>query len=395
VGFELVDVPHKPLNNAVEQKAENRLVWLKRGIVAGLGAGILLSAKLWVSTREYPLVPLLDIVPPLPYPLDYLLFGLFGVLLVGILLFRGRLAGAFVVAALAVAVLFVLQDQGRLQPWFYQYSFMLAAIGLSNLGRLSTEGALNACRLIVAFTYLWSGLQKAHVSFAENTYPWLIDPLASHLSSEAASAVGHGAYAVPVVEAAIGLGLLVRPFRTLAVVGAILMHAFILFTIGPWGHDWNTVVWPWNMAMVAFNLILFWRAPDNPSLLAVVKPGASTFRAVALVLFAFMPTLNFIGLWDSYLSASLYSANTKEGYVYAKVGTSWTFNASISDKAIEEMNVPAYPEERVYKRVFAEIWCEKTTLFPKYFLVVSGRPEIFSGQSSKATYSCKEVQQSE
>jgi hypothetical protein len=66
VGFELVDVLHKPLNNAVEQKAENRLVWLKRGIVAGLGAGLLLSAKLWVSTREYPLVPLLDFVPPLP-----------------------------------------------------------------------------------------------------------------------------------------------------------------------------------------------------------------------------------------------------------------------------------------------------------------------------------------
>jgi len=81
-------------------------------------------------------VSLLGFGPPLPYPLDYLLFGLFGVLLVGILLFRGRLAGAFVIGALALAILLVLQDQGRLQPWFYQYSFMLAAAGLSNLGRL-------------------------------------------------------------------------------------------------------------------------------------------------------------------------------------------------------------------------------------------------------------------
>src|SRR5215203_1960461 len=166
----------------------------------------------------------------------------------------------------------VLQDQNRLQPWFYQYSFMLGAVGLCNLGRLSAEGALNTCRLIVAFTYFWSGLQKAQVSFAENVYPWLIEPLVSHLPSEAASALGHGAYAVPVMETAIGLGLLVRPLRKPAVVAAILMHAFILFSLGPWGHDWNSVVWPWNLAMVAFDIILFWRAPDNPSLLAVLRP---------------------------------------------------------------------------------------------------------------------------
>ncbi len=338
------------------------------------------------------MVPLLDFAPSLPYPLDYLLFGLLGVLLVGVLVFRGRLAGVFVVAALALAVLLVLQDQGRLQPWFYQYSFMLAAVGFSNLGRLSTEGAMNACRLIVAFTYLWSGLQKAHVNFAENVYPWLIEPLASHLPSGAASALGHGAYAVSVMEAAIGLGLLVRPLRKPAVVGAILMHAFILFTIGPWGHDWNPVVWPWNLAMVAFDLILFWRARDNPSLLAVVKPGGSTFRAVVLVLFAFMPMLNFFGLWDSYLSSSLYSGSTEDGYVYATDGSSRT-STRISDMAMNEMNAPAYPEERVYKKVFADIWCEKTSSFPRPILVVYSRPEIVSGQRSRTIYHCKEVRE--
>ncbi len=341
------------------------------------------------------MVPLLDFVPPLPYPLDYLLFGLLGVLLVGAVLFRGRLGGTFVVAALALAVLLVLQDQGRLQPWFYQYSFMLAAVGFSSLGRLSTEGAMNACRLIVAFTYLWSGLQKAHVSFAENVYPWLIEPLASHLPSGAASTLGHGAYAVPVMEAAIGLGLLVRPLRKPAVVGAILMHTFILFTIGPWGRDWNSVVWPWNVAMVAFVLILFWRTPDNPSSLAVVKPGSSAFRAVVLILFAFMPALNFFGLWDSYLSASLYSGSTEKGHVYAADGPSWTRTRPFNKATMEEMNVPAYPEERVYKRVFADVWCEKTPAPPKPILVVYSRPEILSGQRSKTTYHCEDVRESE
>jgi hypothetical protein len=383
------------LNCGVQHKADIRLVWLSRSIVAGLVAGLLLSAKLWVSTREYPLVPLLDIVPPLPYPLDYILFCLFGILLVGILVFRGWVAGALVIAALALAALLVLQDQDRLQPWFYQYYFMLGAVGLSNLGRLSTEGALNACRVVVAFTYFWSGLQKAHVSFAENVYPWLIEPVASHLPSEAASVLAHGAYAVPIVETAIGLGLLVRPLRKPAVIVAILMHAFILFSLGPWGHNWNSVIWPWNLAMIAFVLILFWRAPDNPSLLAVVKPAGSTYRAVVLVLFAFTPALNFVGLWDSYLSASLYSGSTKNGTVYTTDGSSRNYSGSVFDEAMDEMNVPAYPETRVYKRVFAEMWCEKPQSFPRPVLIVHGRPGITSGDRSKSTYYCRDVQESQ
>ena len=379
----------------MRQVAENRLVWLKWGTIASLIAGLLLSAKLWVSTREYPLVPLLDLVPPVPYPLDYVFFGLFVVLLVGILLLRGRLAGAFAAGALVLATLLVLEDQSRLQPWFYQYCFMLAAVGLSDLGRLPAEGALNACRLVVASTYLWSGLQKANVSFAENVYPWLMEPLASHLPSEAASVLGHGAYAIPVTEAAIGLGLLVRPLRNPAVVAAILMHAFILFSLGPWGHDWNSVVWPWNVAMVAFDLILFWRAPDNPSFLAVLRPEGSAFRVVLLVLFAFMPVLNFVGVWDSYLSASLYSGSTEDAYVYTRDGSSRTFGTSIFDRAMTEMNVPAYPEERVYKRVFAEMWCENPPSRSRSSLVVYGRPEIISGHRSKATYHCNELRESE
>jgi Na+-transporting NADH:ubiquinone oxidoreductase subunit NqrB len=129
-----------------------------------------------------------------------------------------------------------------------------------------------------------------------------------------------GAYAVPVVETAIGLGLLTRRFRKFAVIGALLMHAFIMLCVGPLGNDHNTVVWPWNFAMSAFVLILFWRAPDEPSPSTILKPGrnlspGSALRAVVLVLFAFMPLFNFFGLWDSYLSSSLYSGASKQAYV--------------------------------------------------------------------------------
>jgi len=76
-------------------------------------------------------------------------------------------------------------------------------------------------------------------------------------------------------------------------------------------------------------------------------------------------------------------------------GSSRTFGTSIFDRAMTEMNVPAYPEERVYKRVFAEMWCENLPSRSRSSLVVYGRPEIISGHRSKAPYHCNELRESE
>ena len=209
------------------------------------------------SVRAYPLTPVWDLVPPLPYPVDYALFGLFVALAASMGIARGRALGWLAAVFLVVAALLVLGDVSRLQPWLYQYSFMLLALCLYGWGRVGAPDALNACRLIVVATYFWSGLQKANAGFFEITYPWLVGPLTERLPDWAGSALLSGAYAVPIVEAAIGVGLLTRRFRKLAAAGALLMHAFIMVCVGPWGNDHNAVVWPWNFAMVVFVLVLF------------------------------------------------------------------------------------------------------------------------------------------
>jgi len=118
----------EPGRETTPRKAtENRLVLLRLALAAGLVAGLLLSPNLWVSARPYPLTPLLDAVPPLPYPADYALFGLFVALVAGVGVMRGRTVGWLATGVLALAAFFVLEDESRLQPWFYQYSFMLAA----------------------------------------------------------------------------------------------------------------------------------------------------------------------------------------------------------------------------------------------------------------------------
>jgi hypothetical protein len=400
--------PHEEVRvsdpDKTQRGAENRLFWLRLALAAGLVAGLLLSTNLWISTRSYPLTPFWDAVPPLPYPADYALLGLFMALVAGVGLVRGRLVGWLAVGALVLAVFFVLQDESRLQPWFYQYSFMLAACCLYGLGRVGALDTLNACRLIVAATYFWSGLQKANVSFIQNTHPWLVEPLTTRLPGWAGSALLAGGYAVPAVEAAIGVGLLTRRFRKLAVVGALLMHAFVMLCIGPLGHDHNTVVWPWNFAMVAFVLLLFWRAPDDPSPSTILLPAqnlspGSALRAAVLVLFAFMPLFNFFGLWDSYLSSGLYSGTSKQGYVLEWEGSEQQITR-IGGVSERELNTPAYPEESIFENVFAERWCEEGSEealwreqagYPEPILRVDGRPAIISGERSTELYGCDDV----
>jgi hypothetical protein len=353
-----------------------------------------------LSTRAYPLTPLWDAVPSLPYPADYALLGLYVALVAGMGVARGRAVGWLAAGALALAALLVLGDTSRLQPWFYQYSFMLLAICLYGWGRISAADTLNACRLIVVATYIWSGLQKANVSFVQTTYPWLVEPLTTRLPDWASSALLSGAYAVPAVETAIGIGLLTRRFRRLAAIGALSMHAFIMLCVGPWGNDYNTVIWPWNFAMSAFVLILFWRAPDEPSPLAILGSRRSLFsfgfalRAAVLVLFTFMPLLSFFGLWDSYLSSSLYSGASKQGYVMEWDDSEWQ-GTRIGDLAERELNTPAYPEERVFKSVFAQRWCEAGELAPvdssELVLRIDGRPAIWSGERLSEFYGCDDV----
>ena len=381
------------------REAGSRLAWLRLALAAGLVAGLLLSPYLWVSTRAYPLTPLWDAVPPLPYPADYALLGLFVALVTSVGIARGRAVGWLAAGALALTAFLVLGDTSRLQPWFYQYSFMLAACCLYGWGRICAPDALNACRLIVVATYFWSGLQKANASFVQVTYPWLVGPLTARLPDWVSSALLSGAYAVPGLEAAIGVGLLTRRFRKSAVVGALLMHAFIMLCLGPLGNEQNTVVWPWNFAMSAFVLILFWKAPDDPSPSTILKPGrnlspSSALRAAVLVLFAFMPLFDFFGLWDSYLSSNLYSGTSRQGYVLEWDGADWQ-ETRIGLLSWQELNTPAYPEERVLKNVFAERWCEAGGLaqanYPEPILRMDERPAVLSGERSSEFYSCDDV----
>jgi uncharacterized membrane protein YphA (DoxX/SURF4 family) len=331
-----------------------QLLYLRVAIAVGAIAGMVLSHKLWVSGRFYPLTPVFPFLKPVPSPFDYFLFGATLVALAASAI-TPRLIPIFASLAVVLAVC----DQSRLQPWFYEYFFLLLGVAFA---------APNACRLIVASTYVWSGIQKMNAGFIHDAFPWMLEPFLRHLPQGAHAMVHPLAMAAPFVELWIGIALLGRKFRTAGIVAAVAMHVFILIALSPWGQNYNHVVWPWNIAMVAAVVILFWKSNEPAK---QILWGDGPIHVAILLLFGIAPLLSLFGLWDHYLSAAMYPDNHNRGTIfvsdkildrlpdgiadYVRVETPEIGSIDIAEWSDGELNVPPYPEVRIYKNIARKI----------------------------------------
>ena len=73
-----------------------------------------------------------------------------------------------------------LGDQTRWQPWVFLYGFLLGTLALFSWDSEDVAGrnrALNIARLIIAATYLFSGLQKINLNFMQQDFPWIVSPI--------------------------------------------------------------------------------------------------------------------------------------------------------------------------------------------------------------------------
>ncbi|MGO9305943.1 MAG: MauE/DoxX family redox-associated membrane protein, partial [Candidatus Korobacteraceae bacterium] len=328
----------------------------------GFAAGLMLSPKLWVSTRFYPLVPVFHWLPHIHFPVDYICYGVLLLLLFAIAFAARPRPYIFTFAGFIAA--YSLLDQTRWQPWAYQYWVMLIAIGCFSWKAGDVVGRrdmLNICRLIMGCTYVYSGLQKLNGKFVSEGFPWVLDTL--HLPIPIAY-LNYIGWIIPFIEVSIGLSLLTRRFRKVGIVNGIVMHLFILFSFGPLGRNWNSVVWPWNVVMIALILILFWNT--DVTFGDIVWRNRLLYQKVVLLLFGVLPAFSFIGRWPSDLSLALYTDNLTEANVlvseqvkrdlpvsvqrYVKSQTGHLV-LRVQDWSFGEMNVPPYAEIQSFTSV--------------------------------------------
>ena len=374
---------------AIWRSPLRRLLILKWILCLALLAGLALSPRLWITDRAFPTVPAFSALPELPNGLCVALSCAMALLVVlAALLPRPRLLLLAIPICGAVLVLF---DMNRLQPWFYQYLLMFLALGLVRWDPSDDRHAKHAlaiCGVILGFLYIWSGIQKANPAFATNVFPWLLEPLAE-LTGDGIASIP---FIAPVFETLIGILLIVPWTRTVGLIGAVGMHSLLLFLLGPFGHDYNSVVWPWNLAMLGMVLVCFLRN-EEPVIRTAWNPALGK---ATMVLVGIMPLLSFFEKWDDYISASLYSGRTKDGWIMFSEDAANRFTDSLTPAEYErlkgafdgysldvtswsmaELNVPLYPERRVYDGVAQKLRCFAAKA-DDVTLLVTERPSFFA-----------------
>jgi len=383
--------------------AAGRIFWLKITTTVVLCTGLAMSPHLWVGPRTYPVAPLWNLLPESVHAFELVLFIATFALAAAILV--AAKPQKLIAALLGILVVFCVLDQTRWQPWVFQYGFLLAALALFSWDGNDEAGqkrTLNIARLIIATTYIFSGLQKLNLNFINNEFPWLVEPITNVMPSAHFPLYVLG-MAAPFIQVGFGIGLLTKKFRKISLILAVSMHVFVLAMFGPLGHNWNHIVWPWTAAMAVFDVLLFTGKHDF-SAEDIFRTRRHPYHACVLVLFAILPVLSFFNLWDSYLSSALYAGNLTEATIYANDVAKNSLPASISARlihtspdtnvlniqrwAIEDLTVTPYPETRVYKQI-AKAVCEQTR-YPAGIVLLVREQRMF-GSKPETGYRCWEL----
>ncbi len=359
-------------------------------VSATLIASLIVTQSGWVlQQRTYPRLPITDNLS-IANGLEPLLFGVMVTSLLAFM-FHARKKLWTLIFTLAAAAAVAL-DQTRLQPWLYLFSIMLflcasfrQSVQSNNAGSL-----LNALRICILGTYLYAGAQKLNISFCTTVVPSMFKHIIQEMPQSLDFAIG-----IPLALSEAGLAILLIFPRT-STIGAylaIFFHAVTLWLITQQG--WNSAVWPWNIAMVLLVYLLFIRARVG-GIVGCLKPD-SPQKVTAILLFLLLPALNFFGLWDNYLSAALYSGNvpvlrievSPEDEQALPVAMRQAINITDTERpilfaerwALEELNIPAYPETRSLERLAEKVRASGRLNHSRFYLETF--PRFFKGENRR------------
>ena len=342
-----------------------RLQLVKYTVLIGILISVLLSVNLWAGQRWFPKAPLFNSLASIPEPYDYINLAVLILLLFFSFISSSKKPIIFLIL---FSIYLCVDDQNRLQPWFYNYILILL-IYLFYKQRVDEPNnyitVFISIQVLIALVYIFSGLQKINSHFVPETFSWFISPLKSILKPRQMTILmGFGKF-TPYLEIMIGLGLLTKPTRYIILPIVIMMHIFILFMLGPTGKSFNYVVWPWNIMMIILDLVLF-ASVDKERFFDIAFLFKGLCFYIVITLMFIFPIFSFQNKYDSYLSSSLYSGNTHKCtlilsdnayyklpyYIKNFVTKNADYNIlNISKWSMSELHAPCAPEYRVFKTV--------------------------------------------
>jgi hypothetical protein len=348
----------------------DRLKSIKLITILFLIGGLTLSFKLWLVDRLFPLIPLIDGLESLPYYANYVLFIC---LIISLLCEIYKPNKWSLASGLFILFFLLLQDQNRLQPWVYIYILILLPFCLSYFFKISGVNLLTLIKIIFIAMYFWSGVQKVNSIFINEGFLQILVKLFKIQDPQILKNLLPLGYIIPTIEVFVAVSLTSKKLRNIGVVLAIVTHIFILIYISPIGINTNYIIYPWNVAMIFLVIALFYNEDTNFNFLDIRHCKTTFLSYVYVLLVGLLPMLNFLGQWDDYLSFSLYSEKKKIFYIAISDKYIEQFNHKFDDcflklddniqggKVIDvnkwsmkELNVPIYPEIRIFERISKE-----------------------------------------
>jgi len=331
--------------------------------------GKLITWKVWISDRIFPVIPVFDFFPEFSNSFHSILFSLS---------LLGLIATFFFTEKKYIFILFFiiefsscLLDQMRWQPWEYQYILIFLFYLFYKKG---TSQFLQLFTFTLAFIYIFSGLHKFNGGFLQSIWRNLILERFLHFDKNSVSNlwIHYSGLSLSIIEFSLGFALLILPKKKITAVFLIIMHGILLLILGPFGVNYNPSVWPWNFALMCFLFVIFY---DKEEIEFNFLFFQHKFNRLVIVLVAVLPVSNFAGYWDSFLSFKVYPGNSRllvfctknlEAYPELKIYETKTKfiknrkGASIylGKMVISELKVAIYPEERTFIKIKNE-WNKK------------------------------------
>ena len=372
---------------------EDRIHYLSKVMSLAFLIGLFISYKLWLSNRDFPLCPIFDF--------DFIQFhnkslDTFFLSAFVLLLFLSVIYSNLIILGITILILslFICQDINRLQPWVYIYFTFYLLIFIS---KLLKRNYLNSFQLVLIAIYFWSGIHKLNHNFIDITFQTILIDFFKIPANSITPELLHRGYIIPIIEILGAICLIFPKSRLYGIALNVVTHIFILIFLSPLGINYNQIVYPWNFAMIFFVLILFYKKSNFVFENIRSDLKSDWVRISILWLFGIMPIFNFIGFYDDYLSFSLYSDKNKRFFIAISDKYTNLLNHQFDDCLIElsanteggividankwalqELNVPIYPEYRVFSQV-SQYFCKKN--IPESDLIFLAYPQPMSNEN--------------
>jgi hypothetical protein len=323
----------------------------------------IISWKVWTGYRLFPLVPMFGFLRDLPLIYHSILF-LVSIFCLILLLIK-PITKVTVVLIIA-ELLSLIADQTRWQPWEYQYLFIVLLFWLN---RKKSRLFYSSTIFVIAAIYFYSGIGKLNPGFLFSVWNEMIVHRFLKLDTITADnrIFYYAGYLIGLVEMLSAIGLIFKPLKKISAILLILMHCFNLLVLGPFGINYNIIIWPWNIAMIAYLYVLLVATPRTAFCWKHLTTG---WNKIVLIFWGLLPIFYFFGWWDTYLSSMMYTGNVKHMIICVKDSNEVTTKSlrpfygndykdvcngdatiNVTRWAIKELKVPVYPEKRVYLKI--------------------------------------------